>query len=143
MALTSTNQNVTGSAIRFYLRTSNADCAPCTPDLTPWSWGNSTDIPVVGDWDNNGTDTMGLYRPVPVTLNGVKVGAQHWYFANQFDRNTIDLATFGYSPADNPSNSTPGSPEPVVAGDADSIPIAGHWEAGQPQQHRVSPGQLR
>jgi hypothetical protein len=26
-------------------------------------WGESTDIPVAGDWDGDGLDEIGLYRP--------------------------------------------------------------------------------
>ena len=33
-------------------------------------WGDSTDIPVVGDWNGDGKDEVGLYRP----------STRRWYF---------------------------------------------------------------
>ena len=28
-----------------------------------FSWGNSGDVPLTGDWNGNGTTEVGLYRP--------------------------------------------------------------------------------
>jgi hypothetical protein len=50
----------------------------------------STDVPVVGDWNNDGTDTLGFFR------RGI------WHLTNFFDRGFAD-ATFGFGhPTDIP-----------------------------------------
>ena len=43
----------------FYLKNGNT---MGTPDISA-SFGAPGDIPLAGDWDGNGTVTMGLYRP--------------------------------------------------------------------------------
>ncbi|HEY5155269.1 MAG TPA: hypothetical protein VIJ47_11080 [Acidimicrobiales bacterium] len=48
-----------------------------------FGYGNSTDIPVCGDWNGDGIDTPGIVR------NGV------WYLTNTVGKPTADL-TFGY-----------------------------------------------
>ncbi|MEP7284585.1 MAG: right-handed parallel beta-helix repeat-containing protein [Chloroflexota bacterium] len=46
------------SRTAFYLRNSNTSGAP---DITA-TFGTSTDLPVVGDWNGDGIDTLGVYR---------------------------------------------------------------------------------
>jgi serine protease len=84
---TSTNGGDTIGVFRrsnatFYLRNSNTAGAP---DITK-KLGATTDYPVVGDWDGNGTDTIGLYR------NGV------FYLSNSNTTGQIDL-TFAFGKA--------------------------------------------
>ena len=66
----------------FYLRNSNSDGAP---DITV-QFGAPGDYPVVGDWDGNGTDTIGVYR------NGV------FYLSNSNTTGHVDL-TFAFGKA--------------------------------------------
>ncbi|HET6909675.1 MAG TPA: hypothetical protein VFH54_10085 [Mycobacteriales bacterium] len=103
----------------FHISNTNATCSSCA-DASSWSWGNATgDVPVAGDWDNNGSDTMAIYR----------TGTQTWFFANALNGTTSSsLSTFGYNPTD-AVNGTPGSA--IVAGDAESTPVAGRWTSGQ------------
>lgn len=55
-----------------------------------YGYGNPTDIPVMGDWDGNGTRTPGVFR------NGA------WYLRNTNNQGGVDIAfTFG-SPGDIP-----------------------------------------
>ena len=66
----------------FYLRNSNSAGAP---DITV-KLGKTGDYPVVGDWDGNGTDTIGVYR------NGV------FYLSNSNTTGHVDL-TFAFGKA--------------------------------------------
>ena len=66
----------------FYLRNSNTDGAP---DITV-QFGAPGDYPVMGDWDGNGTDTIGVYR------NGV------FYLSNSNTTGHVDL-TFAFGKA--------------------------------------------
>ena len=34
-----------------------------TSDITPFTFGRPGDIPLAGDWDGDGIDTIGTYRP--------------------------------------------------------------------------------
>ena len=70
------------SIATFYLRNSNSAGAPnITVQL-----GNTGDYPVVGDWDGNGSDTIGVYR------NGV------FYLSNSNTTPHVDL-TFAFGKA--------------------------------------------
>ena len=66
----------------FYLRNSNSAGAP---NITV-KLGKTGDYPVVGDWDGNGTDTIGVYR------NGV------FYLSNSNTTGHVDL-TFAFGKA--------------------------------------------
>jgi Leucine-rich repeat (LRR) protein len=70
------------SKATFYLRNSNSAGAP---EITI-KMGATTDYPVVGDWDGNGTDTIGVYH------NGV------FYLSNSNTTGHVDL-TFAFGRA--------------------------------------------
>ncbi|MET8145362.1 hypothetical protein ABZU32_34100 [Sphaerisporangium sp. NPDC005288] len=44
----------------FYLRTSPVTSA--TETTRPVPFGNTADLPVIGDWNGDGTDTQGIVR---------------------------------------------------------------------------------
>jgi parallel beta-helix repeat protein len=73
----------------WYLRNSNS---PGAPDITPFSFGAANWKPVVGDWDGNGTDTVGVFDPFgqfgkpPAT----------WYLRNSNSAGAADIAPFAY-----------------------------------------------
>ena len=70
----------------FYLRNTNSAGAANWPLVTAYP----SDTPLVGDWDGNGVDTVGIYR------NGA------FYLRNSNSAGTADLA-FGYGiPGDTP-----------------------------------------
>jgi hypothetical protein len=88
------NPDPTG-AIEWQLRNANS-AGP--PDVTA-SYGRGRDVPVVGDWDGNGTDTLGLFR-----------GNRTWLLRNSNNGGNAQL-TFDYGSAS--------APELAVAGDWD------------------------
>ncbi len=47
----------------FYFRMADDSRTPLTSLGRPGGWGNVGDVPVIGDWNNDGYDTIGLYRP--------------------------------------------------------------------------------
>ncbi len=61
------------------------------------SYGELGDLPVSGDWDGNGTDTIGVYRP----------SARAFYLVNSFSSSTPDID--------------------VPFGDPGDIPVTGDW----------------
>jgi len=68
------------------------------PDITIWSLGAPGDLAIVGDWDGNGTTTIGLYRPSTNTF----------YLWN----------SNAYGPPD----------VVVTVGAAGDLPVAGDWD---------------
>jgi hypothetical protein len=78
----------------FYLRNSNTS-GPA--DLTAF-YGAPGDLPVVGDWDGNGTDTIGIFRP----SQGM------FYLRNSNTPGNVDIAVYYGSPGD--------------------LPVAGDWD---------------
>jgi hypothetical protein len=85
--------NPSSSQDQWLLRNSDS---PGNPDIT-FYYGQAGDVPVVGDWDGNGTVTIGVFRPA---------GAQ-WLLRN--------------------SNS-PGNPDISFSyGQAGDIPVVGRW----------------
>jgi hypothetical protein len=45
---------------RWYLRNQHGPSCPCIADFP---YGDATDTPVTGDWDGDGDDTIGIFRP--------------------------------------------------------------------------------
>ncbi|MCI0459687.1 MAG: hypothetical protein L0Z62_22275 [Gemmataceae bacterium] len=86
----------------WYLRNSNG---PGAPDLAPFQYGAAGWIPVVGDWDGDGTTTVGVFDPV-----------------GQFGR---PPATWFLS-----NSNIPGAPdvEPFAYGAPGWIPVVGDWD---------------
>lgn len=96
-------------------------CNSLAPGYAVWSFGygdaNLTSgqgdanwVPVVGDWDGNGTDTIGLFDPVTST----------WYLRNSLSAGYADL-TFAFGDP----NLTHGN------GDANWVPIVGDWDGNR------------
>lgn len=70
--------------------------------LVSFAWGSPTgDVPLVGDWNADGTDTVGIYRPTG--------GAPQWYLA------TSNAAGGG-------------SPSPISFGNPGDTPVVGDWK---------------
>src|SRR5262249_48937318 len=68
------------------LKNSNQEGAP---DYT-FAYGQVGDVPVVGDWDGNGTTTVGVARPDPVS------NTLTWYLRNSNSAGAPDITPFGY-----------------------------------------------
>jgi hypothetical protein len=89
-------------AATWYLRNSNGAGAP---DVGPFQYGAAGWKPVVGDWDANGTTTVGVFDPVgqfgqmPAT----------WYLRNSNSPGAPDVGPFQY-------------------GAAGWVPVAGIWK---------------
>ena len=58
----------------------------------PYYYGDAQDLPVVGDWDGNGTWTMGIFRPAN-TLNNSTSQAQ-WFLSNINKSNWTDIGPY-------------------------------------------------
>jgi hypothetical protein len=122
----------------FYLRNSNT---PGFPDITV-AYGAAGDVPVVGDWNGDNSDTIGIFRQ----------GA--FYLRNANTPGSPNIALFYGSPGDIPvvgdwngdgidtigifrpshgtfylrNQNTPGSPDLAVAyGSPGDIPVVGDW----------------
>src|SRR5204862_481166 len=46
----------------FFIWLNLPSTPPAAPDITIYGIGVNGDIPLAGDWDGNGTDTIGLFR---------------------------------------------------------------------------------
>lgn len=86
----------------FLLRNSNTTG---NADVTSIVWGGEGDVPVVGDWDGNGTTTIGVFRPSTNT----------WILHNSF--------TFA----------SPPDPPPFTFGlsELGDIPVVGDWDGNR------------
>ncbi len=71
------------STATWYLKNSSS---PGAPDLAPFRYGAPGWIPVVGDWDGNGTVTIGVVDPTTET----------WYLKNSNTPGAPDIAPFRY-----------------------------------------------
>jgi len=80
----------------WYLRNTNNSGAP---DLTPVFGGDVSDLPVAGDWNGDGVDTIGVYR-----------SSSGFYFLSD-------------------SNTTPAVNYTVLFGNPGDTPFAGKWTA--------------
>lgn len=86
----------------FFLRNSNN---PGVGDIVIESIGAAGDLPIVGDWNGNGTTTVGLFRP------NSPPGSNTFFLWN--------------------SNSNPPGPPDIIIeglGAAGDLPIAGDWD---------------
>lgn len=78
--------------IRWQLRNSNT----AGPANITASYGNGRDVPVVGDWDGNGTDTLGVFR-----------SNRAWLLRNANSSGNAQI-TFDYGSATIPELAVPG-----------------------------------
>jgi hypothetical protein len=85
---------------------SNSDI-PDHTDIGPFYYGNAGDLPVVGDWDGNGTFTVGLFRPAGSPNNSS--GQAQWFLSNSNIANNTDIGPFYY-------------------GNAGDLPVVGDWD---------------
>jgi hypothetical protein len=67
----------------WYLKTT---AGPGAPDIAPFRYGAPGSIPVVGDWDGNGTATAGVVNPAGET----------WYLRNSNTTGAPDVTPFAY-----------------------------------------------
>ncbi len=81
----------------FYLRNSNS---PGAADIVVAFGGDASDLPVAGDWNSDGVDTIGVYR-----------GSTGVYFLSD-------------------SNTTPTVSHSLVFGNPGDTPFAGKWTSG-------------
>jgi len=84
-------------------------------------FGARGDIPIVGDWNNDGVDTVGVVRFDPAA-NNLK-----WYFSNT----PLHAAP--------PWQAVPVSLGPITYGDANDIPVTGDWD----NNNQDTPGVVR
>ena len=96
--------NTPAGSNTFFLRNTNS---LGTGDITVGTIGQIGDIPIVGDWDGNGTTTVGLFRP-----------------NDPPGSNTLFLWNSNTDP--------PGPPDITIAGigAAGDLPIVGRWTGG-------------
>ncbi len=116
------------------------------PPLITFYYGAPGDTPVVGDWDGNGTTTIGVFRP----------SNQSWYLRNSNSAGNPDVAPFAYgAPSDRPivgdwdgngtttigvfrpsnqswylrNSNSGGNPSyaPFSYGESTDLPVAGDW----------------
>jgi hypothetical protein len=80
----------------FYLRNSNT---PGVADITT-TYGNAGWTPVVGDWDGNGTATLGVFVP-DATQQGAP-GQSLFYLSNRSDDSSSDTTVIFGQPGDKP-----------------------------------------
>jgi hypothetical protein len=88
---------------------SNSNIANHT-DVGPFFYGNAGDIPVVGDWDGNGTTTVGIFRPANSPLNSSN--RAQWFLSNSNIANHTDIGPFFY-------------------GNAGDMPVVGDWDGNR------------
>lgn len=62
------------------------------PQFTAFWFGDPGDIPLLGDWDGNGTDTIGLFRP----------STGQWFFRNSNTAGTPTTSFYFGVPGDKP-----------------------------------------
>jgi hypothetical protein len=87
------NQTTTA---QWLLRNSNA---AGNPDIS-FFYGGPGDLPVVGDWDGNGTTTIGLFRPAGSPSNNTT--EDQWLLRNSNSTGNADLSFSYGGPGDQP-----------------------------------------
>jgi surface antigen len=80
-----------GQSGTWFLRDSNT---PGEASIPPFQYGGYGMIPVVGDWDGNGTDTVGAY--LPPTVAGE---SGTWFLRNSNSPGETDIAPFPFGGA--------------------------------------------
>ncbi len=97
-----------GKVLTWKLRNS---LTPGAPDVAQFAFGAQGDIPVVGDWDGNGTTTVGIYQADP------KFGepAGTWKLRNSLS-------------AGPPSYNTSGIDGFAYGGLPGDLPVSGDWD---------------
>jgi hypothetical protein len=91
------------STNQFWLR---QELTPGTPDIAPYTYGAPGDIPIVGDWDGDGTTTAGIYRPPGMPFNGTTSG--RWILTDSYSG---EFVTYDF-----------------YYGQAGDIPVVGDWD---------------
>ena len=86
------------SSTYFLLRNSNA---PGLPDISA-ALGATTDLPIVGDWNGNGTTTIGVFRPA------TGAGVNTFYLSNTNVTGHVDIT--------------------ITMGAQGDLPIVGDWD---------------
>ena len=71
------------AGLTWYLRNTNSAGAP---DIAPFVYGAQSWFPVAGDWDGNGTTTVGAYDPLNAT----------WYLRNSNSAGGASIAAFSF-----------------------------------------------
>jgi hypothetical protein len=127
------------------------------PDVPVFAHGGEGDLPVVGDWDGNGTTTVGIYRPAYSAAN--PTSEAWWFLRNSNSSGLADITPFAYGgPGDVPvvgdwnadwqvtigvyrpstgewllrNSNGPGKPDVVVVfGAPTDIPVVGDWDGNQ------------
>jgi hypothetical protein len=89
----------------WYLAIANQTGTPYTVPV--FIYGNSTDVPVVGDWTGSGVTRVGLYR----ASGGLD---REWLMASSNQQNTLLAVT------------------PFTYGLSTDIPVVGHWTGSGP-----------
>jgi hypothetical protein len=79
-------------AATWYLRNSNT---PGSPDIAPFAFGTRTLTPVTGDWDRDGTTTVGVFDP-----EGQFGRPATWYLRNSNTPGAPAVAPFAYGVQD-------------------------------------------
>jgi hypothetical protein len=97
-----------GKVLTWKLRNS---LTPGAPDVTPFAYGAQNDIPVVGDWDGNGTTTVGVYQANAEFGNP----AGTWKLRNSTSAGAPDF------------NTGPGPTGFAYGGLPGDLPVTGSW----------------
>jgi hypothetical protein len=100
-----------GKVLTWKLRDS---LTPGVPDVAPFAYGAQGDIPVVGDWDGNGTTTVGIYQSSAAFGNP----AGTWKLRNSTSAGAPDF------------NTGPGPTGFAFGGLPGDLPVTGAWAGG-------------
>jgi hypothetical protein len=134
---------------QWLLRNSNS---AGDPDVS-FSYGAAGDVPVVGDWDGNGTTTVGVFRPAGTPFNQTTEG--QWLLRNSNSAGDPEITFVHGAPGDVPvfadwdgdgittigvfrpstgewllrnSNSAGNADIWFIYGAPDDIPVVGDWD---------------
>ncbi|MCC6420670.1 MAG: hypothetical protein IT429_20725, partial [Gemmataceae bacterium] len=79
-------------AATWYLRNSNS---PGAPDIAPFAYGSADWVPLAGDWDGDGIDSIGVFDP----FGQFGQAAATWYLKNSNSPGAPDYGPFAYGAA--------------------------------------------